>query len=42
MQYYFDGDGNLYDDAGGKPFFIPAKTKQIGSIEPYIKIYMED
>ncbi len=42
MQYYFDGDDNLYDHAREKTFFIPAKTKQIGSIEPYVKIYMED
>lgn len=43
MQYYFDGDSNLYGhDAGDKPFSVPTKTKQMGSIENHVKIYMED
>ena len=40
MQDYFEDD--RCEQAGKKAFFIPAKTKQIGSIEPYVKIYMED
>lgn len=41
MQYYFDGDSNLYGYTGEK-FSAPAKTKQMGSIEDHVKIYMED
>ncbi len=43
MQYYFDGDSNLYEyGAGDKPFSTPDKTKQMGGIESYMKLYMED
>lgn len=42
MQYYFDGDDSCCGQEGDKLFSIPAKTKQIGSVEPYVKIYMED
>ena len=41
MQYYFDGDSNLYGYTG-KEFSAPAKTKQMGSVENHVKIYMED
>ncbi len=43
MQYYFDGDSNLYEyETGDKPFSTPTKTKQMGSIENCVKIYVED
>lgn len=42
MQYYFEEDDALCTNAKEKNFSIPAKTKQIGSVEPYVKIYMED
>ena len=43
MQYYFDGDSNLYEyETKDKPFSMPTKTKQMGSIENGVKIYMED
>ena len=41
MQYHFDGDSNLYGTAG-KEFTMPARTKQMGSIEQRIKIFVED
>lgn len=41
MQYYFDGDSNLYGTAG-KKFSMPARTKQMGSIENHVKIFVED
>ena len=41
MQYYFDGDSNLYGTAG-KEFSMPARTKQMGSIENHVKIFVED
>ena len=41
MQYYFDGDSNLYGYTG-MDFTTPTKTKQMGSIENHVKIYMED
>lgn len=43
MQYYFDGDSNLYEyETEDKPFAMPEKTKQMGSLENQVKIYMED
>lgn len=43
MQYYFDGDSNLYGGHGeDNPFSPPTKTKQMGSIEHRVKIYVED
>lgn len=41
MEYYFDGDSNLYDKAE-KEFNTPARVKQMGSIEGSVKIFMED
>ncbi|MBQ7758801.1 LysM peptidoglycan-binding domain-containing protein [Anaerotignum sp.] len=41
MQYYFDGDSNLYAKAG-QDFSVPARTKQMGSIENHVKIFVED
>lgn len=41
MQYFFDGDSNLYGTAG-KEFSMPARTKQMGSIENHRKIFVED
>lgn len=41
MQYFFDGDSNLYGTAG-EEFSMPARTKQMGSIENHVKIFMED
>ena len=41
MDYYFDGDSNLYGRAE-KEFSTPAKTKQMGSVENQIRIYVED
>lgn len=41
MEYYFDGDSNLYGTAE-KEFLTPTKTKQMGSMENHVKIYMED
>lgn len=41
MEYYFDGDSNLYDKAE-KEFSSPARVKQMGSIEGNVKIFVED
>lgn len=41
MEYYFDGDSNLYDKTE-KEFSSPARVKQMGSIEGSIKIFVED
>lgn len=42
MRYYFDGDNNLYGRTQEGEFSLPSKTKQMGSIENEVKIYMED
>lgn len=42
MRYYFDGDNNLYGHSHEEAFSLPSKTKQMGSIESEIKIYVED
>lgn len=42
MRYYFDGDNNLYGHSQEGEFSLPSKTKQMGSIENEVKIYMED
>lgn len=43
MQYFFDGDSNLYEyETEDKPFALPEKTKQMGGLESHVKIYMED
>ena len=43
MQYFFGGDSNLYEyETEDRPFSTPAKTKQMGSIESRVRIYMED
>lgn len=42
MRYYFDGDDNLYGHNGEGDFQLPSKTKQMGSIEDKLKIYVED
>ena len=39
MEYYFDGDSNLYDNAEQE---LPARVKQMGSVEDRIKIFVED
>ena len=41
MEYYFDGDSNLYDKTE-KEFSSPARVKQMGSIEGSVKIFVED
>lgn len=41
MEYYFDGDSNLYDKTE-KEFNSPARVKQMGSIEGNVKIFVED
>ena len=41
MEYYFDGDSNLYDKTE-KEFSSPARVKQMGSIEGRVKIFVED
>ena len=41
MEYYFDGDSNLYDK-GERGFDTPARVKQMGSIEGDVKIFVED
>lgn len=41
MEYYFDGDSNLYDKTE-KEFSSPARVKQMGSIEGNVKIFVED
>lgn len=41
MQYYFGGEPNLYG-AAEKEFVTPMKTKQMGSVEQDVKIYVED
>lgn len=41
MQYFFDGDSNLYGTAG-KEISMPTRTKQMGSIENHVKIFVED
>ena len=41
MEYYFDGDSNLYDK-GEREFNSPARVKQMGSIEGNVKIFVED
>jgi len=41
MEYYFDGDSNLYDK-GERSFDTPARVKQMGSIEGDVKIFVED
>lgn len=41
MEYYFDGDSNLYDK-GEKDFSKPARVKQMGGIENRVKIFVED
>lgn len=41
MEYYFDGDSNLYDREGGD-FSTPARVKQMGGIENNVKIFVED
>ena len=41
MEYYFDGDSNLYDK-GEREFNTPARVKQMGSIEGNVKIFVED
>lgn len=42
MRYYFDKDDNLYGHDQGEEFSLPSKTKQMGSIENEVKIYVED
>lgn len=42
MRYYFDGDDNLYGHSQEEAFSLPSKTKQMGSIENEVKIYVED
>lgn len=39
MEYYFDGDSNLYDK---EEKGLPQRVKQMGSIEEKVKIFMED
>lgn len=39
MEYYFDGDSNLYDK---REFNTPARVKQMGSVEGKVKIFVED
>jgi len=41
MEYYFDGDSNLYDKTE-KDFHTPGRVKQMGSIENDVKIFVED
>ena len=41
MEYYFDGDSNLYDKTE-KEFNSPTRVKQMGSIEGNVKIFLED
>ena len=41
MEYYFDGDSNLYDKTE-KEFSSPARVKQMRSIEGSVKIFVED
>ena len=41
MEYYFDGDSNLYDKTE-KEFSSPARVKQMGSIEGSLKSFVED
>ena len=41
MEYYFDGDSNLYDK-GERGFDTPARVKQMGSVEGTVKIFVED
>ena len=41
MEYYFEGDSNLYDK-GERGFDTPARVKQMGSIEGNVKIFVED
>lgn len=43
MQFLFNDDSNLYSAIGQKDnITLPSSTKQIGSIENDIKIYVED
>lgn len=42
MRYNFDGDNNLYGHTQEEGFSLPGKTKQMGSIENDVKIYVED
>ena len=44
MQYYFDGDSNLYGygEEREDSFTLPSKIRQMGAIEENLKIYMED
>lgn len=39
MEYYFDGDSNLYDK---EEKGMPQRVKQMGSIEDKVKIFVED
>lgn len=41
MEYYFDGDSNLYDKTE-KNFDLPGRVKQMGSLEGNVKIFVED
>lgn len=45
MQYFFDGDSNLYGygaEERAEGFTLPSKIRQMGAIEDGLKIYMED